>query len=63
VGHDEDRIEWICHTCGLRFGLRQHGPQISTFHMGRCDICGKYAPLTEPRDFGNLKIGGANHGL
>ena len=32
----------------------RHNPGIATWHLGRCDICGKEKAVTEPRDFGHL---------
>jgi rRNA maturation protein Nop10 len=29
--------------------------------MDTCDVCGKKAPVTEPRDFGHLKDGWQDH--
>lgn len=47
--------DWVCYDCGMRLGRRQYGDgQISTWHRGRCDICGKDAEVTQPRDFGGI---------
>lgn len=51
------QIELVCYDCGMRYGNREYGDgQISTWHMGGCDLCGKYAPLTKPRDYGHLTL-------
>lgn len=47
--------EWICSDCGDKHGRRKCG--IATWHMSVCDVCGKEAFVTEPRDFGHLKDG------
>lgn len=49
----ENEINWICRACGLRYGRR--APGLATFHDASCDICGKYGPVTEVRDYGYLK--------
>jgi hypothetical protein len=46
---------WICHICGSAHGIGMHAGHISTWHIGRCGICGKVASVSEPRDFGHLK--------
>jgi hypothetical protein len=46
--------DWICRKCGLKYGKKQK--QISTWHYGKCDVCGDPAEVTEPRDFGHLNI-------
>lgn len=45
----------ICADCGDKYGNRECG--MATWSMGTCDICGRKAPTTEPRDFGHLKDG------
>jgi hypothetical protein len=47
----EDPV-WICLECGNRYGRRSSG--VATWHEDMCDICGKIAAVTEPRDFGYL---------
>jgi hypothetical protein len=48
-----DYPSWTCYPCGLKHGSKQK--QISTWHYGKCDVCGKNAEVTEPRDFGHFK--------
>lgn len=45
---------WICHECGAQAGNRI--PGISTWHTGTCGICMCDKSVTEPRDFGHLKL-------
>lgn len=45
--------QWICDSCGVKHGKKPCGT--ATWHMGTCDVCGKYKSVTEPRDFGHLK--------
>lgn len=52
--------DFICLECGTAYGRRPSG--LATWHRDICDICGKYAPLTEPRDFGHLKPNWKTHG-
>ena len=50
-------MTWVCYDCGMRYGTREYGDgQLSTWHTGRCDICGKTCPVTEPRDLGRITI-------
>ena len=42
---------WICGTCGMEYG-HASDRNLSTWHIGRCDYCGKEKPVTEVRDFG-----------
>lgn len=46
--------DFVCMNCGTKYGRKI--PDIATWHVGRCDLCGKKAPLTEPRDFGHLTL-------
>ena len=51
----EKLIIWICEECGRKLGNKK--PDIgATWHEGKCDICRKKTAVTEPRDFGVLKI-------
>jgi len=52
-GRVSKEINVVCHACGLRYGQRV--PGLATIHEGRCDICSKYGPVTEVRDYGYLK--------
>jgi len=45
---------WICYDCGVAHGRRPLRDG-ATWHMDECDLCGKSAQCTEPRDFGHLK--------
>lgn len=47
---------WICSSCGSKYGKRRCG-ECTTWHVGKCDICGIEACVTEPRDFGHLQAG------
>jgi len=40
----------ICFECGDAYG--NHTGCASTMHEGKCQVCGKIAIVTEPRDFG-----------
>lgn len=44
---------WLCFECGEKYG--RHACGASTWHKDKCDVCGKEALVTEPRDFGHLK--------
>lgn len=47
--------DWVCSDCGRKYGSRI--PELSCWHIGKCGVCGKEKPVTEPRDFGYLKEG------
>jgi len=51
VTGSDDNQAWICGDCGQD----RYGPHIamSTWHHGRCGICGETKAVTEARDFGN----------
>jgi len=44
---------WACVPCGQKHGSGK-SKSVSTFHYGKCGICGKNAEVTEPRDFGHF---------
>jgi len=47
---------WACKSCGSKYGrLPVRVQRVATYHWGTCDVCGKKASVTEPRDFGHLK--------
>lgn len=46
---------WICLACGEKYG-REVTDIVATWHLGKCDICGKEDAVTEPRDFGHVKM-------
>ena len=43
----------VCWDCGKKYGCRMRDG-VSSYHIGRCDVCGKAKTVTEPRDFGYL---------
>jgi hypothetical protein len=45
---------WICLDCGREHGKRAEANRGCTLHEGVCDLCGRKAMVTEPRDFGHL---------
>jgi hypothetical protein len=47
--------DWICRPCGETHGRGMPKGHVATWHEGFCNICGKPASVTEPRDFGHLK--------
>lgn len=52
--------EWVCRECGLSAsGKKADGALlVSTFHQGKCDVCGKIIAVTEPRNYGYPKFEG-----
>lgn len=40
---------WCCFDCGNKYGKSEDG--VSTFHMGKCGVCGKITDVTEVRDW------------
>jgi hypothetical protein len=49
-------IHWICEECAILGGGRLPPGHLSTWHIGKCDVCDHKKPITEPRDFGYPKI-------
>ena len=50
-----DYPAWVCAECGEKYGWRECNP-VATWHPDICCICGMHADVTEPRDFGFLKL-------
>ncbi len=42
---------YLCVACSHRYGGQEPDPD-TTVYAGRCDVCGDYGDLTEPRDHG-----------
>jgi len=40
---------WICSDCGNKYGTPRFSE--STWHVGRCEWCGKEKAVTEDRDY------------
>jgi hypothetical protein len=61
---------WICHDCGVKYGAwykkgEYVGPKshCSTMHIGECGVCGATdVAVTEPRDYGHLRVAWKKHG-
>ena len=49
---------WCCDFCGRTYG--QPRPGCSTYHEGKCDVCGEIKAVTETRDYGYLQLGITN---
>jgi hypothetical protein len=50
------KASWCCSDCGNLYGKYPKG-HMSTWHVGKCDICRRSKPITEARDFGYLRVG------
>ena len=51
--------DWVCYDCGIKArGRPLPDGSISTYHEGKCGVCGKTKAVTEPRDFGYPDFGG-----
>lgn len=46
--------DWACVPCGKKHGARMRQESPSTFHYGKCDICGENTSVTQPRDYGHF---------
>lgn len=55
-------VKNVCHPCGITANyltcLKKYGRpplkaafDISTYHQGTCDVCGRFTNVTEARDF------------
>jgi len=49
-----DKANWVCHSCGVRYGSRI--PQLATYHIDTCGVCGEESSCTQPRDYGYLDV-------
>jgi len=47
-----NQINWCCRDCGKNAKGSYPATGTSTYHAGRCDVCGLKAHITEVRDFG-----------
>lgn len=58
----KEEVNQVCDECGIaanRFTcLQKYGAEpkklkfdVSTYSMGKCDVCWEIKPVTEPRDF------------
>lgn len=46
---------WVCAPCGMKYG-RRRPTKYATWHLDKCGVCGHWAHVTEPRDFGHLEL-------
>lgn len=49
--------QWVCISCGNKYGNGMPKDHVCTMHEGVCGICGETRGVTEPRDFRHLKQG------
>lgn len=56
--------DWVCRECGHQWGLwwdegKYSGPikHCSTYHPGKCGVCGNRTDVTHAADYGSLKEG------
>lgn len=47
--------DWVCFKCGIN-ASNGKSFTVSTYHEGKCDVCGKIKSVTEPRDFYHPKF-------
>jgi len=49
-----DYPSWVCYDCARNAGYVCQGMQmqLSTYHMGICDVCNEEKALSEPRNYG-----------
>jgi len=47
---------WVCFDCGNKYGRGYPEGHVCSVHNGTCGICGEKKGVTEPRDFGHLKL-------
>lgn len=55
VAGPDDYPDWVCLTCGEKFGRGMPEGHIATWHVDKCGICNQEVEVTEPRDFRHLK--------
>ena len=62
MSHANLEVDQVCHPCGITANyltcLRKYGNppkkacfDLSTYHHGVCDVCGRMTSVTESRDF------------
>jgi len=47
--------DWVCLTCGEKFGRGMPDGHVATWHIDKCGICNQEVEVTEPRDFCHMK--------
>ena len=47
--------DWICKTCGEKFGRGMPEGHVACWHIEKCDICNEEVEVTKPRDFRHRK--------
>ena len=50
----KDYPNWACWDCGTKHGANKKQERVSTWHYGKCDVCGENKNVTEPRDYGHF---------
>lgn len=51
--------KWLCLICARKYTTQNIGANgVNTFHLDKCDVCGKRDFVTEPRDYGYPEIPG-----
>ena len=45
--------QYVCKDCGLKYGTQIDG--IETYHIDKCDVCGKLRELCHVRRYNYLK--------
>lgn len=48
-------MNWVCSDCGEKYGRRQCSDG-ATWHPDICSVCKAETFVTEPRDFGGIRI-------
>lgn len=46
--------DWACESCGKEHGRGIPKNHVSTWHYGKCEICGQNKSVTQARDFGHF---------
>lgn len=48
---------WVCDHCGMKYGRGREPGQLSTWHTGKCGMCGdEEVYVTEDRDYGYIDL-------
>ena len=48
--NDKPYPQWVCQNCGIT-ASDGRARDMSTWHKGECEVCGKIKPVTEARYF------------
>ena len=51
-----DYPQWVCFPCGNKYGRGMPENHVCTMHFGTCGICGEERAVTDPCEFGHIRL-------